>query len=588
MRLSSDMPSTGQELLAQGQEFQARLRRSYVTVLAALEEQKRLWREWRRPVFEYPGGECLGPYVTYKACNRAQQLPGYAWSLGEHLRQFASDQRSFREEHTRQSGFFVPFDLILPRKRCLKWDGFLGHLAGGTTVEGALEWAEWVSRGAPRCVHFWKGAFDRWCERGCARMHGTSSSPIGTITLKGRWRQCQWEEPSGQARSYVSVHDAVNRAAQRIQRFFLMAHATLMVTSPRGETIRPARQKDPFIMAFSIASQAVTADYEGRATDACLLYEMAVSDFNEVARELLPRQRGGSHDSPETWKYGRPLQRVRQQNEGYLHCFSQRVKELQPSVNAARTVRQANQERAQVLADLRGWEARYQEFQEAMSAREEQQRLRRAALKDQKRRRYRAAGPARKERKEQRRVQRGQLTSDLDGEWSVSEHGEAPGYTVFIRDLEVYDPGDVSPSLWFVEVDSGGFLVYVNGDDERVLARFDDDTLTWDDGAVYRRVCGANVEQVQEVTGSMEIDYATGVNDDVDDILGGVRAVFLGGAYGWHVEDDDFSAAHSGHASMARHLMSGGYVADNCGTRAWLYHHYEYIKGGNFSAGSLL
>ena len=186
MRLSSDMPSTGQELSAQGQELQARLRRSYVTVLAALEEQKRLWREWRRPVFEYPGGEYLGPYVTYETCNRAQQLPGYAWSLGEHLRQFASDQRSFREEHTRQSGFFVPFDLILPRKRCLKWDGFLGHLAGGTTVEGALEWAEWVSRGAPRCVHFWKGAFDRWCERGCARMHGTSSSPIGTITLKGR------------------------------------------------------------------------------------------------------------------------------------------------------------------------------------------------------------------------------------------------------------------------------------------------------------------------------------------------------------------------------------------------------------------
>ncbi len=169
----------------------------------------------------YPGGKYLPPYVNYKTRNRAQQLPEYAWSLGEHLRQFASDQRSFREEHTRQSGFFVPFDLILPRKGYLTWDGYLGHLTGGTTVEGALEWAEWVSRGAPRCVHFWKGAFDRWCERGCARMHGTASSPIGTITLVGRWRQYQWEEPSGQARSYVSVHDAVNRAAQRIQRFFL-------------------------------------------------------------------------------------------------------------------------------------------------------------------------------------------------------------------------------------------------------------------------------------------------------------------------------------------------------------------------------
>lgn len=39
---------------------------------------------------------------------------------GEHLRQFASDQRSFREEHTRQSGFFVPFDLILPLRTCLQ------------------------------------------------------------------------------------------------------------------------------------------------------------------------------------------------------------------------------------------------------------------------------------------------------------------------------------------------------------------------------------------------------------------------------------------------------------------------------------
>ena len=40
MRLLSDMSSTGQELLAQDQELQARLRRSSVTVLAALEGQK--------------------------------------------------------------------------------------------------------------------------------------------------------------------------------------------------------------------------------------------------------------------------------------------------------------------------------------------------------------------------------------------------------------------------------------------------------------------------------------------------------------------------------------------------------------------
>ena len=82
----------------------------------------------------------------------------------------------------------------------------------------------------------------------------------------------------------------------------------------------------------------------------------------------------------------------------------------------------------------------------------------------------------------------------------------------------------------------------------------------------------------------MEIDDATGVNDDVDDILGGVRAVFLGGAYSRHVEDDDFSAAHPGHASMARQLMTGGYIAGVSGTREWLYHHYEYIKGDGFAA----
>ena len=116
MRLSCDMSSTEQELLAERQELHARLCRSSMTVLAALKGQKRLWREWRRPVFKYPGGKYLGPYVQYKTCNRAQQLPEYEWSLGEHRRQFASDQRSFREEHTRQSGFFVPFDLILPRK----------------------------------------------------------------------------------------------------------------------------------------------------------------------------------------------------------------------------------------------------------------------------------------------------------------------------------------------------------------------------------------------------------------------------------------------------------------------------------------
>ena len=80
-----------------------------------------------------------------------------------------------------------------------------------------------------------------------------------------------------------------------------------------------------------------------------------------------------------------------------------------------------------MLADFQGLEARYREHQEAMSAREEQQRLRRAARKDQKRLRNRAAGPARKERKEQQRVQREQLTAELTGEWSFSEHAEPAG-----------------------------------------------------------------------------------------------------------------------------------------------------------------
>ena len=110
---------------------------------------------------------------------------------------------------TRNRGFFVPADLILQAQtreregrewvvKTAQWDGYLGSLAG-TTMERALEWAEWVSRGAPRCERFWRGAFTRWCERGCARMHETNVLPIGTITLKGRWRHCEWEEPSHRA-----------------------------------------------------------------------------------------------------------------------------------------------------------------------------------------------------------------------------------------------------------------------------------------------------------------------------------------------------------------------------------------------------
>ena len=54
--------------------------------------------------------------------------------------------------------------------------------------------------------------------------------------------------------------------------------------------------------------------------------------------------------------------------------------------------------------------------------------------------------------------QRGQLTTELAGEWSIQELGEVPDGPVFLRDLEVYMPGDDSPFLWFVEVDSDFFL----------------------------------------------------------------------------------------------------------------------------------
>ena len=81
----------------------------------------------------------------------------------------------------------------------------------------------------------------------------------------------------------------------------------------------------------------------------------------------------------------------------------------------------------------------------------------------------------------------------------------------------------------------------------------------------------------------MEIDDATGVNDD-HDILGGVRAVFVGGAYSWFVEDDSSLVPRLGHVPMACELMTGGYLARDSSNRAWLYHHYEYIKRSEFMA----
>ena len=84
--------------------------------------------------------------------------------LRAELRILAEDQKRFRELQTRNRGFFVPADLILQAQtrerqgaewviKTARWDGYLGSLAR-TTMERALEWAEWVSRGAPRCERF--------------------------------------------------------------------------------------------------------------------------------------------------------------------------------------------------------------------------------------------------------------------------------------------------------------------------------------------------------------------------------------------------------------------------------------------------
>ena len=445
-------------------------------------------------------------------------------------------------------------------------------------MERALEWAEWVSRGAPRCERFWRGAFTRWCERGCARMHETNVLPIGTITLKGRWRRCKWEERSHQARSYISVHDAVNRAAQRIQRFFLVVRAKLTVASLRGETIGHKRRTDPLTLAFTFASQAVTADYEGRFADACELYGQAVSIFVTVNSDLwsdrfLAFMRESSFVSSAVGKK-------------YIHVFSLRMEELRRAVETDNAVLRAEQGYCGVLRVIARLKEEMELQARLLAAREEQQQLRRAARKEQKRLRYRTARIA---RKEQRRLQRKllagelqmQLTTQLSGEW---ETFDATDGTVFFDDLDVYMSGSDSPFLWFIGVDSNGALEYKYVDDEMILARLDGDTLTWGDGSVYQRVCDADNEQVHEVAGSMEISDETDVDDDVDDIPGGVRAVFVGGAYSWFVEDDGFLVPHLGHVPMACELMNGGYPARDYSNRAWLYHHYEYIKGNDFTA----
>ena len=317
-------------------------------------------------------------------------------------------------------------------------------------------------------------------------MHETNVLPIGTITLKGRWRRCKWEEPSHQARSYVSVHDAVNRAAQRIQRFFLVVHAKLTVASLRVETIGHKRRTDPLTLVFMFASKAVTADYEGRVVDACELYDQAVCAFVAVERERWVAKK-------------------------YVTVFSMRMKELRRAVDIENAVLCAEQGVLRVQQDI----ARLKEAMglqaRLLAAREEQRHLRRAARKERKRHRYRTARTA---RKEQLQFQREQLTTQLDGGWMALGPDGASEGTVFFRDLDVYASGldhvyasgsdHVYASgsdplfLCFIEVDSDGFLVYEYDDGERVLARLVGVTLTWSDGFVYQRVCDADNEQVQE------------------------------------------------------------------------------------------
>ena len=83
--------------------------------------------------------------------------------------------------------------------------------------------------------------------------------------------------------------------------------------------------------------------------------------------------------------------------------------------------------------------------------------------------------------------QRGQLAAALAGEWMAFGPGGDSVGGVFFQGLHVYEPGADSPFVQFIDIALDGSLVY-QCDGERVLAWLDDDTLTWDDGDVYRRV----------------------------------------------------------------------------------------------------
>ena len=83
-----------------------------------------------------------------------------------------------------------------------------------------------------------------------------------------------------------------------------------------------------------------------------------------------------------------------------------------------------------------------------------------------------------------------QLATRLSGEWMTWKSDGTFDGKVCFRDFDVYEPGSGSPFVWFIEIGLGGSLVYEHYDG-KTLAWLHGDTMTWDDGYVYQRVCDA-------------------------------------------------------------------------------------------------
>ena len=86
-----------------------------------------------------------------------------------------------------------------------------------------------------------------------------------------------------------------------------------------------------------------------------------------------------------------------------------------------------------------------------------------------------------------------QLATRLSGEWMTWKSDGTFDGEVCFRDFDVYDLGSGTPFVWFIEIGLDGSLVYEYGGG-KTLAWLHGDTLTWDDGYVYRRVCDAEEE----------------------------------------------------------------------------------------------